>query len=137
MARRLIFTSHSRSLALVPPEKVHLLDVSFFTFRAYHALPPLSTSRGIPTNAVHGAAQMLERLFRTEKPTHVAACFDALGPGFRLAIYSDYKANRKEPDEDLRKQFPYVRRLIHAMSIHWSRTVATGLTCRSAPLSKK
>jgi DNA polymerase-1 len=114
----LIFTSHSRSLALVPPEKVHLLDVSFFTFRAYHALPPLSTSRGIPTNAVHGAAQMLERLFRTEKPTHVAACFDSLGPGFRLEIYSDYKANRKEPDEDLRRQFPYVRRLIHAMSIH-------------------
>ena len=118
IARRLIFTSHSRSLALVPPEKVHLLDVSFFTFRAYHALPPLSTSRGIPTNAVHGAAQMLERLFRTEKPTHVAACFDSLGPGFRLEIYSDYKANRKEPDEDLRRQFPYVRRLIHAMSIH-------------------
>ena len=100
IARRLIFTSHSRSLALVPPEKVHLLDVSFFTFRAYHALPPLSTSRGIPTNAVHGAAQMLERLFRTEKPTHVqrASIRGPVSPRdlFRL------QGQPKEPDEDLR-----------------------------------
>jgi DNA polymerase-1 len=48
----------------------------------------------------------------------VAACFDALGPGFRAEIYADYKANRKEHEEDLKRQFPYVRRLIHAMSIH-------------------
>jgi DNA polymerase I len=101
----------------VPPVKVHLLDVSFFTFRAYHALPPLSTAGGLPTNAVHGVAQMLERLFRTEKPSHVAACFDAPGPTFRSSIYPAYKANRKEPDEDLRRQFPYVRKLIEAMSL--------------------
>jgi 5'-3' exonuclease len=78
--------------------RIHLLDVSFFTFRAYHALPPLSTAAGVPTNAIHGVAQMLERLFRTEKPQYVAACFDALGPGFRHEMYPDYKANRVEPD---------------------------------------
>ena len=101
----------------MPPSKIHLLDVSFFTFRAYHALPPLSTAEGVPTNAIHGVAQMLERLFRTEKPRYVAACFDALGPGFRHELYTDYKANRVEPDPELKAQFPYVRRLIDAMAI--------------------
>lgn len=101
----------------MPPAKIHLLDVSFFTFRAYHALPPLSTAAGTPTNAVHGVAQMLERLFRTEKPEYVAACFDAVGPGFRNEMYEAYKANRTEPDADLKAQFPHIRRLIDAMAI--------------------
>ena len=97
---------------------VYLLDVSFFTFRAYYALPPLNTSEGLATNAVHGVATMLERLIRTEEPHYIAACFDTAGDTFRNELYADYKANRDEPDEDLRVQFPYVRRLIEAMSIH-------------------
>jgi len=96
---------------------VYVLDVSFFTFRAYHALPPLNTEDGLPTNAVHGVATMLEKLIRTEKPQYVAACFDSPGQTFRNDLYPQYKANRDEPDEDLRRQFPYVRRLIEAMSI--------------------
>jgi DNA polymerase-1 len=97
--------------------EVCALDVSFFTFRAYHALPPLNTSSGLPTNAVHGVAAMLERLFRTEKPRYAAAAFDLPGPTFRSEIYPEYKANRDAPDEELRVQFPYVRRLVEAMAI--------------------
>ncbi|HET9061892.1 MAG TPA: 5'-3' exonuclease H3TH domain-containing protein, partial [Candidatus Binatia bacterium] len=93
------------------------LDVSFFTFRAYHALPPLNTSAGLPTNAIHGVANMLEKLFRLHKPSHAAAAFDMPGPTFRNEIYPAYKANRQEPDAELQAQFPYVRRLIEAMSI--------------------
>ena len=93
------------------------LDVSFFTFRAYHALPPLNTSGGLPTNAIHGVANMLEKLFRLHKPSHAAAAFDMPGPTFRNEIYPAYKANRQEPDAELQAQFPYVRRLIEAMSI--------------------
>ncbi|MEE8310649.1 MAG: 5'-3' exonuclease H3TH domain-containing protein, partial [Candidatus Binatia bacterium] len=96
---------------------VYLLDVSFFTFRAYYALPELNTSDGIPTNAVHGVATMLERLIRTEQPKHLAACFDSPGKTFRSDIYPDYKANRDEPDDALKTQFPLVRRLIEAMAI--------------------
>jgi len=96
---------------------VYLLDVSFFTFRAYHALPPLSTSDGLPTNAIHGVATMLERLMRNERPRYVAACFDAEGPSFRDDLFDEYKANRAAPDEDLQRQFPYIRRLLEAMSL--------------------
>lgn len=93
------------------------LDVSFFTFRAYHALPPLNTSAGLPTNAIHGVANMLEKLWRLHKPSYAAAAFDMPGPTFRNEIYPAYKANRQEPDEELKVQFPYVRRLVEAMAI--------------------
>ncbi len=98
-------------------DPVYLLDVSFFTFRAYHALPELSTSAGLPTNAVHGVVSMLEKLIRNERPRYLGACFDAPGPSFRAAFFPDYKANRAEPDEALQVQFPYVRRIVEAMSI--------------------
>ncbi len=99
------------------PSRLYVLDVSFFTFRAYYALPPLSTSGGVPTNAIHGVASMLERLIRDEKPTHLAAAFDGPEKTFRSDLYAEYKANRPEPDEELRQQFPLVRRLISAMAI--------------------
>jgi DNA polymerase-1 len=101
------------------PERATIcaLDVSFFTFRAYHALPPLNTSAGLPTNAIHGVAAMLEKLWRLHKPSHAAAAFDMPGPTFRNDIYPAYKANRQEPDAELKIQFPYVRRLVEAMAI--------------------
>ncbi|MFN2426310.1 MAG: DNA polymerase I [Candidatus Binatia bacterium] len=96
---------------------VYLLDTSFFIFRAYHALPPLTTSKGIPTGAVHGVSTMLEKLIRDRKPVLMGACFDTARATFRRDLYPAYKANRLEPDEDLRVQFPYVRRLIDALEI--------------------
>jgi len=96
---------------------IYLLDTSFFIFRAYHALPPLTTSKGMPTNAVQGVSTMLEKLIRDKKPTLMGACFDTARATFRRDLFPAYKANRLEPDEELRVQFPYVRRLIAALEI--------------------
>ncbi len=96
---------------------VYLLDISFFIFRAYHALPPLNTSAGLPTNAVHGVSAMLEKLIRESRPRYLGACFDTSRATFRRELFPDYKANRLEPDPELRAQFPYVRRLIAALEI--------------------
>ena len=96
---------------------VYLLDTSFFIFRAYHALPPLTTSKGLPTGAVHGVSTMLEKLIRDRKPALMGACFDTARATFRRDLYPAYKANRLEPDEALKLQFPYVRRLVAALEI--------------------
>ncbi|HYC57526.1 MAG TPA: DNA polymerase I [Candidatus Binatia bacterium] len=101
-----------------PPERcVYLLDTSYFIFRAYHALPPLSTAKGLPTNAVHGVATTLEKLIREQKPCLMGCCFDTTRDTFRQTLYPEYKANRLAPDENLQVQFPYVRRLIAALQI--------------------
>ncbi len=97
---------------------IYLLDISFFVFRAYHALPPLNTEAGVPTNAVHGVSTMVEKLLRAEKARFIGACFDSPARNtLRRERYPDYKANRLEPDEELRVQFPLVRRLVRAMTI--------------------
>jgi len=96
---------------------VYLLDISHFIFRAYHALPPLSTSAGVPTNAVHGVSAMLEKLIRDKKPRYLGACFDTARATFRRDMFPAYKANRLEPDPELKAQFPYVRRLVAALEI--------------------
>jgi DNA polymerase-1 len=96
---------------------VYLLDTSFFIFRAYHALPPLTTSTGLPTNAVQGVSTMLEKLIRDKKPVWMGCCFDTARATFRRELFPAYKANRLEPDEELRVQFPYVRRLVAALEV--------------------
>lgn len=100
---------------------VYLLDTSYFIFRSYHALPGLTTAEGLPTNAVHGVASMFEKLLRTRKPGWIVAAFDSGRKTFRNELYPDYKANRDEPDEELRVQFPLVERLVEAMGIRCVR----------------
>ncbi len=100
-----------------PAKTVYLVDISFFIFRAYHALPPLKTSEGLPTGVIHGVASMFERLIREENPHYLAAIFDTSRKTFRNDLYPEYKANRDEPDEDLRVQFPYVRKLVDALAV--------------------
>ena len=83
-----------------------LIDGSGYIFRAYYALPPLyRKSDGLPTGAVNGFCNMLYKLIEdTNKnisPTHLAVIFDSARKTFRNEIYSDYKANRGEPPEDL------------------------------------
>jgi len=92
---------------LPPPgdeEALYVLDVSGYVFRAYHALPPLSTSRGEPTHAVHGFTNMLLKMIKEQKPVHVAIALDPAGPSFRKDLYADYKATRKETPPDLHQQ---------------------------------
>lgn len=104
--------------------RAYLLDISYFIFRAYHALPEMRTSAGLPTNAVRGVASMLEAIIREDSPEYLVAVFDPVGGSFRDQVFPDYKANRGEPDEDIKVQFPLVERLVDAMAI--PRAVAKG-----------
>jgi DNA polymerase-1 len=78
-----------------------VVDALNYLFRAYHALPPLTTKAGLPTGAVYGFCQMLLRIDREQSPTHLCVVFDAPGPTFRDALFPDYKANRPPTPPDL------------------------------------
>src|SRR5512144_423216 len=94
-----------------------LIDGSGFIFRAYHAIPHLSTTKGIPTNAVYGFTTMLLKALREHAPTHVALVFDAARRTFRHDIDPGYKASRPEAPDDLKSQFPLVRDVARALAV--------------------
>jgi len=94
-----------------------LVDGSHTIFRAYHALPHLSTRQGVPTNAVLGFTNMLLRAIREGSPTHLAVAFDEEAKATRSEIYPGYKATRGAPPEDLTPQFPLVRKVLEALRI--------------------
>ncbi|WP_111429873.1 DNA polymerase I [Rhodobacteraceae bacterium DSL-40] len=101
---------------------LHLIDGSGFIFRAYHALPPLTRkSDGLPVGAVAGFCNMVFKMVEDAKgadaPTHVAVIFDHSGKTFRSEIYPEYKAQRPEPPEDLRPQFPLIRDATRAFNL--------------------
>lgn len=98
-------------------DKVMLIDVYSLVYRAFFALPPLSTSSGRPVNAAYGFQRMLRRILREEKPSHVIACFDAGIPAERLAAVPEYKAQRPEMPSELRPQFDIVRRICEGYAI--------------------
>ncbi len=95
-----------------------LIDGSGFIFRAYHALPHLSTTKGVPTNAVYGFTTMLLKALREHAPTHVALVFDASRKSFRHELDVAYKANRPEAPDDLAQQFPLVREVAKVLNVH-------------------
>lgn len=102
---------------------LHLIDGSAYIFRAYHALPPLTRkSDGLPVGAVAGFCNMLWRYLgengaSADAPTHAAVIFDHSSKTFRNEIYDLYKANRPEPPEDLRPQFPLTREASRAFNL--------------------
>lgn len=81
-----------------------LVDGSSYLYRAFHALPELTNSRGQPTGAVHGVLNMLNKLVREQNPEHIAIVFDAPGKTFRDEIFTEYKANRPPMPDDLKSQ---------------------------------
>src|SRR5438105_2336450 len=94
-----------------------LVDGSHAIFRAYHALPHLSTRQGVATNAVYGFTTMLLRAIREGSPTHMAVAFDEEAKAKRSEIFAAYKATRGPPPEDLTPQFPLVRKVLEALRI--------------------
>jgi DNA polymerase I len=94
-----------------------LLDTYGLVYRAFFALPALTTSKGVPINAVYGFTQMLVRIISEEKPTHVIAAFDKGLPRKRIEKYADYKRHREEMPDTLRSQFALVRRVLEAYDI--------------------
>ena len=92
-----------------------LVDGSSYLFRAFHALPPLTNSKGQPTGAVYGVINMLNKLVEEYKPEHIAVVFDAKGKTFRNDMYEDYKANRPPMPDDLRSQIEPLYELVEAL----------------------
>ncbi|MGA9524276.1 MAG: DNA polymerase I [Myxococcaceae bacterium] len=115
-----------------------LIDASGFIFRAYHAIQHLSTSKGVPTNAVYGFTRMILKTLREMDPTHVALAFDKESREGRQAIDPTYKANREGPPPDLVPQFELIRRVVEALNLPvlevrgWEADDVIGtLTCRA------
>ncbi|WP_422060496.1 DNA polymerase I [Sphingopyxis sp.] len=100
---------------------LYLVDGSSYIFRAYHRLPPLTNPKGVPVGAVYGYTTMLWKLAKdlhdADGPTHLAVILDHSSHSFRNDIYDQYKANRPEPPEDLRPQFPLIRDATRAFSL--------------------
>jgi len=94
-----------------------IVDGSYYIFRAYHAIPPLTNKDGIPTNAVYGYTTMLMKTIEQYKPDYFVIVFDSKGPTFREKIDTEYKANRGAPPDDLSVQFPYIFEITDAMLI--------------------
>ena len=94
-----------------------LVDGSYFLFRAFHALPPLTTSTGLHTNAIRGAISAIQKLMRRTQPTHMAVIFDTPEPTFRHKLSPIYKGDRPSMPEELSQQIPYLHALIKAQGI--------------------
>ena len=99
------------------PDQLYIVDGSGFIFRAYHALPPLTTRAGLPAGAVFGFTGMLMKLDFDKRPSHLVVVFDASVSSFRHSIFPAYKANRAAPPEDLAPQFGMVRRVVDAFGV--------------------
>jgi DNA polymerase-1 len=94
-----------------------LVDGSSYLFRAYYALPDLTTKAGEPTGAIRGVISMIRKLAKDYPGSPVAVVFDAPGKTFRDDMYSEYKANRSTMPDDLREQIQPIHDLIHAMGL--------------------
>ncbi len=97
--------------------KLFLVDGSSYIYRAFHALPYLSTSKGLPTNAVFGFTNMIMKLLKDFKAEYLGVVFDSKGRSFRGEIYREYKANRPEMDKLLVPQIPYIKQILKALGI--------------------
>ena len=98
-------------------DKLFLIDGNGLAYRAFYAVTPMQTSSGIPVNAVAGFVDMVLRLLRTEKPTHVAVAFDKGVPTERVDAYQDYNAQRMEMPEDLALQLPIIEDFVRALGV--------------------
>ncbi len=102
---------------MTPRKRLVLVDGSSYLFRAYHALPPLTNSRGEATGALVGVVNMLRKLMDEQKPDYMAVVFDAPGKTFRNDLYPEYKANRPPMPEELREQIEPLHRIVRALGL--------------------
>ena len=94
-----------------------LVDGSSYLYRAFHALPPFTNSRGEPTGAVLGVVNMLLKFLREQEPARIAVVFDAPGPTFRDALFAQYKAHRPPMPDDLRAQVEPLLDTVRALGL--------------------
>src|SRR5579884_1216036 len=120
-----------------------LVDGSSYVYRASHALPPLSNSRGEPTGAVHGVLSMLLKFLKDYQPRCIAVVFDASGKTFRDDLFTEYKAHRVPMPDDLRAQIEPLLAILDAQGVPLLRIegveaddVIGTLACRAARAGK-
>jgi len=94
-----------------------LVDGSSYLYRAFHAMPSLSNSKGMPTGAAYGITNMLRRLLTDYEPSHLAVIFDAKGKTFRDDLYAEYKATRPPMPDAMRQQLDSIRSLVIALGM--------------------
>ena len=94
-----------------------LIDGSSYLYRAFHALPPLTSKKGQPTGAVYGVLRMVRKLIDEEQPDRVAVVFDAKGKTFRHELFKEYKATRPPMPDDLQVQIEPLHELIRSLGI--------------------
>lgn len=94
-----------------------LVDGSSYLYRAFHALPALANSKGIPTGAIYGVINMLKRLLADYHPEYMAVVFDAKGKTFRDELYEDYKATRTAMPDELARQIEPIHHIIKALGL--------------------
>ena len=102
-------------MASTPP--IVLVDGSSYVYRAFHALPPLTNSKGQATGAVKGVINMLRRLLKDYPESPVVGVFDAKGKTFRDDLYPEYKANRPSMPDELREQIVPIHSIVRAMGL--------------------
>ncbi len=98
-------------------EKLLLIDANGLAYRAFYAVKPMITTTGIPVHAIAGFADMVEKIIRMEKPTHIVAAFDKGLPTEKMDHYQDYNALRLELPPELALQLPYIHDLLRSMDI--------------------
>ena len=98
-------------------ETLLLVDGHNLVYRAFHAMPALSNSRGEMTNAAYGFTSMLFKALNDTTPTYAIAAFDPPGPTFRHEKFAEYKAQRSRAPDELRAQFPWAREVVEALGI--------------------
>jgi DNA polymerase-1 len=99
------------------PRALYVVDISGYLFRAYHALPPLSSPRGEPTGAVLGVTTMLQKLIQDHRPAMLAVAMDSRTPSFREERYAEYKAHRPAAPADLKPQMARVNEVARAFRL--------------------
>jgi DNA polymerase-1 len=104
------------AISASPPDLV-LVDGSSYLYRAFHALPPLTNSKGEPTGAVLGVVNMLLKLMRETAPARLAVVFDAPGKTFRDELFAEYKSHRPPMPDDLRSQVEPLLEVVRALGL--------------------
>lgn len=94
-----------------------LVDGTSYLYRAFHALPPLTNSKGEPTGAIYGVISMLRKLMKENDPDYIVVVFDAKGKTFREELYSEYKAHRPTMPDDLQRQIEPLYTLIRGLGL--------------------
>ncbi len=98
--------------------KIILIDSNSIMHRAYHALPTLNNGKGQYTGAIYGFLNILFKLIEQEKPTHIAAVFDAPTKTFRHDMYAEYKGTRKPTDPELKMQFEPIKKILKMLNVY-------------------